>query len=162
MQTAYQAVTKFNQHKMNIAKIHHDRHVSAAKFQKGDHVWNAVKSNKTGKAKKLRPRWQGPYIVTDTYGDGTYMLKQVNNKKGKTITANRLNLKRCFMRTNERKRELSRDNNETNTINGVEISRFLDIDFFERESIEVNEPRIIEIESVPNNVKNNKICLTKT
>ena len=59
------------------------------------------------------------------------------------------------MRTNERKRELSKDNNETNTINGVEINRILDIDFFERESTEVEGPRIVEIESVPDNVNNN-------
>ena len=38
------------------------------------------------------------------------------------------------------------------TINGVSIDRLLDIDLFEWERNEVNDPRIVDIESVPDNI----------
>jgi len=59
------------------------------------------------------------------------------------------------MRNNERKREFSRNDNNMSTINGVSIDRSLDIDLFERERSEVNDPRIVEIESVSDNININ-------
>ena len=67
---AYASVNKLQAHKMNLAKIRHDRTVFAAKFEPGDHVWHAVKDNKQGKTKKLRQKWKGPYIVMNESEEG--------------------------------------------------------------------------------------------
>ena len=48
---AYASVNKLQAHKMNLAKIRHDKTVFAAKFDPGDYVWHAVKDNKQGKTK---------------------------------------------------------------------------------------------------------------
>ena len=142
---AYASVNKLQAHKMNLAKIRHDRTVFAAKFEPGDHVWHAVKDNKQGKTKKLRQKWKGPYIVMNESEEGPYRIRLMGSKNGLTRTVNRDLLKRCYLRDPKmffvpQLKPIQEENEVNIQWNEETIARMLDIDLFAPEIINVNSP----------------------
>jgi hypothetical protein len=135
---------------MELAKIRHDRNVYAAKFERGDLVWLAVKDNKTGKTKKLRRKWKGPFEILNESKEGPYQIRLTTSKKGAKQTVNRDLLRRCFILDPDRFQTKEPTNKPTET-NSEEIQRILEIDFFERNETEpANQEMSPEIAD-PNN-----------
>jgi len=139
--SAYEKVNRSQRHKMDLAKIRHDRNVYAAKFERGDLVWLAVKDNKTGKTKKLRRKWKGPYEILNESKEGPYQIRLTTSKNGAKQTVNRDLLKRCFMRDPDRFQMKEPMNRPTET-NDEEIQKLLEIDFFERGPANEISPQI--------------------
>ncbi|KAL0395235.1 UNVERIFIED_CONTAM: hypothetical protein Slati_4489700 [Sesamum latifolium] len=64
-------------YKSKMARAYYDK-VRPRKFEKGDLVlW---KTETTGPVGKLEAKWDGPYIVTEVVGLGTYRLKRGDGK----------------------------------------------------------------------------------
>ena len=53
----------------------YDRTVRGTNFKVGDKVWVLDQGTKVGVNPKLRPRWKGPYLVTDLFNEVNAILK---------------------------------------------------------------------------------------
>ena len=73
----------------------YDRSVRGANFKVGDKVWVLDQSTKVGSNPKLRPRWKGPYLVTDMFNEVNAILK-ADGRSRKTKIVHLCKLKRCF------------------------------------------------------------------
>ena len=73
----------------------YDRTVRGANFKVGDKVWVLDQSTKVGSNPKLRPRWKGPYLVTDMFNEVNAVLK-ADGRSRKTKIVHLCKLKRCF------------------------------------------------------------------
>ena len=73
----------------------YDRTVRGANFKVGDKVWVLDQSTKVGSNPKLRPRWKGPYLVTDMFNEVNAILK-ADGRSRKTKIVHLCKLKRCF------------------------------------------------------------------
>ncbi|GJT94130.1 hypothetical protein Tco_1082975 [Tanacetum coccineum] len=70
--------------------------VRSTSFRPGDFVYQNNKASHAEDGGKLRPKWEGPYEVTEALGRGAYKLRDCN---GNTLppTWNVCNLKKCYM-----------------------------------------------------------------
>jgi hypothetical protein len=100
LESAFNIVKTNRDHKIDQAKIRHDRTVRAAKFKINDQVWLQVKFVKKGISRKLAARWDGPYQVIATIGETSYRIKPIK-KYGRAITVHRDRLKKHFVRSIE-------------------------------------------------------------
>ena len=73
----------------------YDRSVRGANFKVGDKVWVLDQGTKVGTNPKLRPRWKGPYLVTDMFNEVNAILK-ADGRSRKTKIVHLCKLKRCF------------------------------------------------------------------
>ncbi|KAL0434159.1 UNVERIFIED_CONTAM: hypothetical protein Slati_2750200 [Sesamum latifolium] len=64
-------------YKSKMAKVY-DNKVRPCKFEVGDLVLR--KTENTGPVGKLDAKWDGPYIITEVIGPGTYKLKRGDGK----------------------------------------------------------------------------------
>ena len=69
--------------------------VRGANFKVGDKVWVLDQSTRVGSNPKLRPRWKGPYLVTDMFNEVNAILK-ADGRSRKTKVVHLCKLKRCF------------------------------------------------------------------
>ena len=97
LQEAYKIVRTNRDCRMQKAKIRHDRSVRAAKFIPNDLVWVQIKHIRKGKNKSLSYKWEGPYVILETFNDSTYKVK-LQNRRSRAQTIHRDILKKCFMR----------------------------------------------------------------
>ena len=73
----------------------YDRTIRGIDFKIGDRVWLLDQSTKVGVNPKLRPRWKGPYTVTNLFNEVNAILKaDGRSKKLKVIHFSKL--KKCF------------------------------------------------------------------
>ena len=63
------------------ASTMYDRTVREANFKVGDKVWVLDQGSKAGTNPKLRPRWKGPYLLTDLLNEVNAILKAETCKK---------------------------------------------------------------------------------
>ena len=77
------------------ASTNYDRTVRGANFKIGDKVWVLDQSTRVGSNPKLRPRWKGPYLVTDMFNEVNAILK-ADGRSRKTKVVHLCKLKRCF------------------------------------------------------------------
>ncbi|GJY07290.1 hypothetical protein Tco_0374344 [Tanacetum coccineum] len=61
-----------------------------------DLVYRNNEANRAEDTGKLRPKWEGPYEVTEALGKGSYRLKDRNGKE-LLRTWNVCNLKKCYI-----------------------------------------------------------------
>nr|GEV05477.1 hypothetical protein [Tanacetum cinerariifolium] len=75
---------------------YYNARVRSTSFHLGDFVYRSNEASHARDGGKLRPKWEGPYEVTEALGKGPYMLRDRN---GHTLprTWNIYNLKKCYM-----------------------------------------------------------------
>nr|GEY64801.1 reverse transcriptase domain-containing protein [Tanacetum cinerariifolium] len=81
--------------KSKIMKYYNAR-VRDFTFKPCDFVYRSIDTSHAVVGGKLRPKWEGPYEVTEALGDGAYKLRSMDG----TIlprTWNIANLKRCYL-----------------------------------------------------------------
>nr|GFA44132.1 reverse transcriptase domain-containing protein [Tanacetum cinerariifolium] len=66
------------------------------KHRTGDFVYRANGTSHAEDAGKLRPKWEGPYEVTEALGNGAYKLRDMDGRE-LPRTWNICNLKRCYL-----------------------------------------------------------------
>lgn len=64
----------------NIMKNYHDRKITSNTHKVGDAVWYYNPQSSQGHSKKLKLKWQGPFLVTETMNKILYRM-QVKPKK---------------------------------------------------------------------------------
>ncbi|GJX40833.1 reverse transcriptase domain-containing protein [Tanacetum coccineum] len=71
--------------------------VRGASFKPGDLVYRNNDASRAEDTRKLGPKWEGPYEVTEALGNGAYKLR---DRHGKQLlrTWNISNLKKCYVR----------------------------------------------------------------
>ncbi|GJW14237.1 reverse transcriptase domain-containing protein, partial [Tanacetum coccineum] len=81
--------------KMKMAKYYNAR-VRGVAFRPRDFVYRSNDASHAAAGGKLGPKWEGPYEVTETLGDGTYKLRTM---EGADLphTWNIANLEKCYL-----------------------------------------------------------------
>ncbi|GJY24072.1 hypothetical protein Tco_0397730 [Tanacetum coccineum] len=81
--------------KMKMTKYYNAR-VRDVAFRLGDFVYCSNNASHAVAGGKLRPKWEGPYEVTEALGDGAYKLRTM---EGADLprTWNIANLKKCYL-----------------------------------------------------------------
>nr|XP_043612559.1 uncharacterized protein LOC122584465 [Erigeron canadensis] len=83
------------ENKRQIAK-YYNKKVRPMTFKVGDHVWRKNEASRREDLGKLGPKWEGPYKVKETNGDGSYILTELDGYPVPR-TWNAINLKRCYL-----------------------------------------------------------------
>ncbi|GJX96724.1 reverse transcriptase domain-containing protein [Tanacetum coccineum] len=81
--------------KTKMEKYYNAR-VRSTSFRPGDLVYQSNEASHAEDEGKLRPKWEGPYEVTETLGKGAYKLRD-RNRNILPRTWNIHNLKKCYM-----------------------------------------------------------------
>nr|GFC43201.1 reverse transcriptase domain-containing protein [Tanacetum cinerariifolium] len=75
---------------------YYNSRVRGVAFQPGDFVYRSNDASHAVAGGKLGPKWECPYEVTDTLGNGAYKLRLTGGTV-LPITWNVTNLKRCYL-----------------------------------------------------------------
>ncbi|GKC93187.1 hypothetical protein Tco_1158629 [Tanacetum coccineum] len=70
--------------------------VRSASFRPGDLVYRNNDASPVEDTRKLGPKWEGPYEVTEALGKGAYKLRDRNGKQ-LSQNWNVTNLKKCYI-----------------------------------------------------------------
>nr|GEV91105.1 reverse transcriptase domain-containing protein [Tanacetum cinerariifolium] len=81
--------------KLKMTKYYNAR-VSGVTFRPGYFVYCSYDANHTVNGGKLGPKWEGPYEVTESLGDGAYKLRSTDGTV-LSRTWNIANLKKCYL-----------------------------------------------------------------
>ncbi|GJW40888.1 reverse transcriptase domain-containing protein [Tanacetum coccineum] len=81
--------------KAKIEKYHNSK-VRSASFKLGDLVYRNNDASHAEDTRKLGPKWEGPYEVTEALGKGAYKLRD-RDEKQLPRTWNVSNLKKCYI-----------------------------------------------------------------
>ncbi|GKA34128.1 reverse transcriptase domain-containing protein [Tanacetum coccineum] len=81
--------------KMKMTKYYNAR-VHDVAFRPGDFVYRSNDASHAATGGKLRPKWEGPYEVTEALGDGAYNLRTMDGTD-LPRTWNIANLKKCYL-----------------------------------------------------------------
>ena len=76
--------------KVVYGKRHYDLLAKTRQFKVGDPVWLLDSTRKPSVCSKLRPQWQGPYLVLGKIDDLVYLIKKSQKHKAKPIHVDRL------------------------------------------------------------------------
>nr|GFB15763.1 reverse transcriptase domain-containing protein [Tanacetum cinerariifolium] len=76
--------------------MYYNSRVRGVAFQPGDFVYRSNDVSHAAAGGKLGPKWEGPYEVTDTLGNGAYKLRSMDGTM-LPRTWNVTNLKRCYL-----------------------------------------------------------------
>ncbi|GKF33505.1 hypothetical protein Tco_0106705 [Tanacetum coccineum] len=81
--------------KLKMTKYYNAR-VRGVTFRPGDFVYRSNDASHAVAGRKLGPKWEGPYEVTEELGDGAYILRSMD---GAVLprTWNITNLKKCYL-----------------------------------------------------------------
>ncbi|GKA75098.1 reverse transcriptase domain-containing protein [Tanacetum coccineum] len=81
--------------KLKMTKYYNAR-VRGVTFRPGDFVYHSNDASHAVDGGKLGPKWEGPYEVTESLGDGAYKLRSID---GTVLprTWNIANLKKCYL-----------------------------------------------------------------
>ena len=74
------AAWKMTAYQNRIARFY-NRKVKHRSFQVGDLVLRNAKATQKHEHRKLSEKWEGPYIVSEDCGNGTYKLKTSNGEQ---------------------------------------------------------------------------------
>nr|GFC04328.1 reverse transcriptase domain-containing protein [Tanacetum cinerariifolium] len=77
-------------------KGYYDAKVRGVSFRPGDFVYRANGASHAEDAGKLRPKWEGPYKVTEALGNGAYKLHDLDGRE-LPHTWNICNIKKCYL-----------------------------------------------------------------
>nr|GFB12554.1 reverse transcriptase domain-containing protein [Tanacetum cinerariifolium] len=81
--------------KSKMMKYYNSR-VRDVAFKPGDFVYRSNDASHAVAGGKLRPKWEGPYEVTDALGNRAYKLRSMDGTM-LPRTWNVTNLKRCYL-----------------------------------------------------------------
>lgn len=71
-------------------KCYHDKKVSMNTYKEGYAVWYFCPQTGQGHCRKLTPKWQGPFIITELLNDILYRIDEKPGKKNKVVHYNKL------------------------------------------------------------------------
>ncbi|GJV82399.1 reverse transcriptase domain-containing protein [Tanacetum coccineum] len=77
-------------------KGYYDAKVRGISFRPGDFVYRANHASLAEDTRKLGPKWEGPYEVTEALGKGAYKLRDMDGRE-LPRTWNICNLKKCYL-----------------------------------------------------------------
>nr|GEY38858.1 reverse transcriptase domain-containing protein [Tanacetum cinerariifolium] len=77
-------------------KRYYDAKVRGVSFRPGDFVYRANGPSHAKDVGKLKPKWEGPYEVSEALGNGAYKLRDMDGHE-LPRTWNICNLKRCYL-----------------------------------------------------------------
>ncbi len=75
---------------MRRQKRYYDRNAKEAAFSVGDVVMITAEARKKGVCQKLRPRWEGPFLITQKLSDVNVRVQQGPHRKAFVVHVNRL------------------------------------------------------------------------
>ncbi|GJW02551.1 hypothetical protein Tco_1561407 [Tanacetum coccineum] len=81
--------------KLKMTKYYNAR-VCGVTFRPGDFVYRSNEASHAIDGRKLGPKWEGPYEVTEALGDGAYRLRSMDGTV-LSQTWNIANLKKCYL-----------------------------------------------------------------
>lgn len=91
LETSFEVVRTNLGKQMTRQKHHYDRgSKGTTRYQTGDSVWLYNPTRKIGLSPKLRPTWDGPYVVTKRLTDVTYRIRKNPRCKPKVVHSDRL------------------------------------------------------------------------
>ncbi|GKF23032.1 reverse transcriptase domain-containing protein, partial [Tanacetum coccineum] len=90
-----QAAIREAKSKRQMEKYYNTK-VRNASFKPGDLVYRSNEASRVEDTRKLGPKWEGPYEVTEALGKGSYKLKDRNGRE-LPRTCNICNLKKCYI-----------------------------------------------------------------
>jgi hypothetical protein len=94
LQEAYQTVRKNLHVVQERQKKQYDKKIRECNYAKGDFVYKLVCATKVGESNKLRPIFQGPYLVTKVISPALY---RIDDRK-KSVVVHHDKLSRCMDR----------------------------------------------------------------
>ncbi|GKD66982.1 reverse transcriptase domain-containing protein, partial [Tanacetum coccineum] len=82
-------------YKMKVEQYYNKR-VRPMAFKVGEYVYRRNEASRVEDLGKLGPKWEGPYLVIEAYGNGSYKLQTM---KGREVprTWHAINLRRCYL-----------------------------------------------------------------
>ncbi|GKB01515.1 reverse transcriptase domain-containing protein [Tanacetum coccineum] len=80
----------------SLMKGYHDARVRGVSFRPGDFVYRANDASHAEDTRKLGPKWEGPYEITEALRKGAYKLRDM---EGRALprTCNICNLRKCYL-----------------------------------------------------------------
>ncbi|GJU39618.1 hypothetical protein Tco_1192575 [Tanacetum coccineum] len=81
--------------KMKIEHYYNKR-VRPVSFKIGDYVYQKNKANRVENLGKLGLKWEGRYLVTEAYHNGSYKLQTMDDREA-PHTWHAINLRRCYL-----------------------------------------------------------------
>ncbi|GJY20885.1 reverse transcriptase domain-containing protein [Tanacetum coccineum] len=75
---------------------HYNKRVRPVSFKVGDYVYRKNEASRVETFRKLGPKWEGPYLVTETYQNGSYKLQTMDDRE-MSRTWHAINLRKCYL-----------------------------------------------------------------
>ncbi|GJU22941.1 reverse transcriptase domain-containing protein [Tanacetum coccineum] len=82
-------------YKMKVEQYYNKR-VCPMAFKVGEYVYRRNEASRVEDLGKLGPKWEGPYLVIEAYGNGSYKLQTMEGKEVPR-TWHVINLRRCYL-----------------------------------------------------------------
>ena len=105
-QIAHENIMRNQQH----MKQYYDRNSSPPKYKLGDIVWLHDPTTPVGFSRKLKPRWRGPYRISEIGPNATYKLRHYNTDLPTDTLINAQRIKPAFLPWESRIRREDPDN----------------------------------------------------
>ena len=105
-QIAHENILRNQQH----MKQYYDRNSSPPKYKLGDIVWLHDPTTPVGFSRKLKPRWRGPYRISEIGPNATYRLRHYNTDLPTDTLINAQRIKPAFLPWESRIRREDPDN----------------------------------------------------
>ncbi|GJX41954.1 reverse transcriptase domain-containing protein [Tanacetum coccineum] len=75
---------------------YYNKRVCPVSFKVGEYVYRRNEASRVENLGKLGPKWEGPYLVTEAYQNGSYKLETMTGREVPR-TWNAINLRRCYL-----------------------------------------------------------------
>ncbi|GJT60475.1 reverse transcriptase domain-containing protein [Tanacetum coccineum] len=82
-------------YKMKVEQYYNKR-VRPMAFKVGEYVYRRNEASRVEDLGKLGPKWEGPYLVIEAYGNGSYKLQTMEGREVPR-TWHAINLRRCYL-----------------------------------------------------------------
>ncbi|GJU04638.1 reverse transcriptase domain-containing protein [Tanacetum coccineum] len=77
-------------------KQYYNKRVHPMSFKVGEHVYRKNEANRVENLGKLGPKWEGPYLVVETYQNGSYKLRTIDDREVPRVW-HAINLRKCYL-----------------------------------------------------------------
>ena len=105
-QIAHENILRNQQH----MKQYYDRNATPPKYKLGDMVWLHDPTTPVGFSRKLKPRWRGPYRISEIGPNATYRLRHYTTDLPTDTLINAQRIKPAFLPWESRIRREDPDN----------------------------------------------------
>lgn len=90
MEKVYFLVSEKLVNSANVMIIYNDRKITSNTYKVGDAVWYYNPQSSQGHSKKLKPKWQCPFLVTETMNEILYRIQEKPERKSRIVHVNKL------------------------------------------------------------------------